>query len=91
VTGYAVRRAFGRGKLVGPLVAAGEATALALIAFLATPGFLRIDVPGDALQLQGWCAAAGLRSVGDVQLMLRGDWPPPGLVRSWSPATQAMG
>jgi hypothetical protein len=91
VTGYAVRRGFGRGQLIGPLVASDEPTALALIAFLATPGFLRVDIPADAALLQAWCAAAGLRSAGDVQLMLRGHWPPPGAARVWSPATQAMG
>jgi GNAT superfamily N-acetyltransferase len=91
VTGYAIRRAFGRGQLIGPVVATDETTAQALIAFLATPGFLRVDMPGDAPLLQAWCAAAGLRSAGDVQLMLRGNWPPPGPVRVWSPVTQAMG
>jgi GNAT superfamily N-acetyltransferase len=91
VTGYAVRRAFGRGQLIGPLIASDEATALALLTFLATPGFLRVDIPADAALLQAWCAAAALRSVGDVQLMLRGDWAAPGATRVWSPATQAMG
>ncbi len=91
VTGYAVERSFGRGRLIGPLVASGEGTARALIAFLARPGFLRVDVPADAADLQDWCASAGLRCVDEVQLMLRGDWPAPHATRVWSPATQAMG
>jgi GNAT superfamily N-acetyltransferase len=91
VNGYAMRRSFGRGQLIGPVVASDESVALALITFLAVPGFLRIDIPADAAALQAWCLAWHLRSVGDVQLMLRGDWPVPGPVRVWSPATQATG
>ena len=89
--GYAVRRSFGRGELIGPVVAYDEATALTLLQFLAVPGFLRVDIPADAPLLAGWLAAAGLAHVGDALPMTRGEWPVPVRSRVWAPATQAMG
>lgn len=48
VVGFAARRRFGRGHVIGPVVAPGRAEAMALIGFLAAPlngMFLRVDVP----------------------------------------------
>ena len=90
-TGYGVRRRFGRGELIGPLVAYDEAAALALVQFLAVPGFLRIDIPADAPLLAGWAKAAGLAHVADAVPMQRGDWPVAAQGRVWALPTQALG
>jgi GNAT superfamily N-acetyltransferase len=75
VTGFVVRRLFGRGALIGPLVAPDEAIAIALANFVAEPGFLRIELPGAPLK--AWATACGLACVGQVQAMTTGDWPSP--------------
>lgn len=73
VTGFVVRRLFGRGALIGPLVAPDEATAIALARFVAEPGFLRMELPGASLK--AWATVCGLATVGQVQGMTTGDWP----------------
>lgn len=75
--GYALRRRFGRGTLIGPLVAPDAATAAALVAALAEPGFLRLDLPVAGLPLAGRLAAAGLCRVASVRAMTTGCWPAP--------------
>lgn len=91
--GYAVRRRFGRGLLVGPVVAEDEAAALALVSEWAsrTAGFLRLDVPANAAALGGYLAAAGMPQVGRAVTMARGSatWTPTG--RVFGLASQAMG
>lgn len=90
--GYAVRRRFGRGTLIGPLVASDEATAAALVAALAEPGFLRLDLPAAGLPLAGRLVAAGLCRVGVVQAMTTGRWPSPaGFARLMALGSQALG
>jgi len=86
-TGYALRRRFGRGMLIGPVVADGDAAAMALVASLTEPGFLRIDVLAEAAVL-----GAGLACVGEVQAMTRGAWPKPRkAMRRMALASQALG
>jgi len=75
VTGFVVRRLFGRGALLGPLVAPDEATAIALASFVAEPGFVRMELPGTPLK--AWATAHGLACVGQVQTMTTGHWPAP--------------
>ena len=78
LTGFALRRAFGRGEIIGPVVARNEEEAIALIAGAmsdAPPGVLRIDVPGEAERLGSWLAAAGLAPIDTVAPMRRGPWP----------------
>lgn len=92
ITGYAMSRAFGRGTVIGPLVAATEEDALALFGFLARPGFVRIDCPADASALIGYLQAAGLEDVGASPVMVRGDWTAPaGQARVFGLASHAFG
>lgn len=76
--GFAVLRPFGRGMIVGPIVAPREDEAIALAAAAATaapPGVLRVDIPAKAEQLAAWLTAAGLPASDTVTVMLRGSWP----------------
>ncbi|MBM7047161.1 GNAT family N-acetyltransferase [Rhizobium lusitanum] len=78
LTGYALCRDFGRGRVVGPIVADDEDTSLALLstAMVKTGGFLRADVPSDAARLIDWLERAGLRQGGAAQVMQRGPAAP---------------
>jgi predicted N-acetyltransferase YhbS len=74
IIGFAVLRAFGRGDLAGPVVAATADDARRLLTFLfaARPGaFLRVDTP-EASGLGQWLAAHGLAHVGGGIAMRRG-------------------
>jgi GNAT superfamily N-acetyltransferase len=87
--GYAIRRSFGRGTVIGPVIAASETAAAALVAGLARPGFLRLDIPAERVGLAATLAGMGLASVEDVTVMVRGTWPDsPGL---FALSSQAMG
>ena len=66
IDGFAAIRPFGRGEVIGPVVAADAADAKALVAFFAAPrsgAFLRVDTPSDS-GLAGWLAEIGLVEVG---------------------------
>ncbi|GGF47965.1 N-acetyltransferase [Aliidongia dinghuensis] len=66
VEGFAAIRTFGRGEVVGPVVAANMQDAQALIGFFAavrTGAFLRVDTPGDS-GLAPWLSELGLLEVG---------------------------
>jgi predicted N-acetyltransferase YhbS len=79
--GFAVLRAFGRGMIIGPIVASSEDEAIALVAAAAKaalPGVLRVDILADAERLAGWLTAAGLPAIDTVTVMLRGSWPATG-------------
>ena len=92
--GYAVRRRFGRGLLIGPVVAPDEAAAMALIGYWLdrSEGFVRIDVPADADHLGALLRRAGLAPVGDAVTMVRGDWPVRApSARTFALASQALG
>lgn len=78
--GYAICRLFGRGHVIGPVVADSLDDARALIgAALAPIGhtFVRIDTAADT-QLGPWLASIGLQQVDDATTMVRGAWTPPG-------------
>lgn len=78
--GFAVLRTFGRGAIIGPIVAPGEDEAIALAgaaAKAAPPGVLRVDILAQAERLGAWLTAAGLPAVDTVTTMLRGRWPAP--------------
>jgi hypothetical protein len=92
LTGFAIRRRFGRGTVIGPLVARDEADRILLVASLAEPGFVRLDIPGDAHQLESWLVQRGLSPAGDVTTMVNGSWPtPPSYIRRFGLVSQALG
>lgn len=77
-TGFAILRNFGRGSMIGPVVASDENEAIALVAAAAgaaSPGILRVDVPTRAESLGAWLMAVGLPAIDTVTTMLRGTWP----------------
>jgi hypothetical protein len=76
--GFVVLRDFGRGMIIGPVVASSEDEAIALVAAAAKaapPGVLRVDIPANAEGLAAWLTAAGLPAIDTVTVMLRGNWP----------------
>lgn len=76
--GFAVLRAFGRGMIIGPIVASSEGEAIALVAAAAKAaplGVLRVDILAQAERLGTWLTAAGLPAIDTVTIMLRGRWP----------------
>jgi GNAT superfamily N-acetyltransferase len=75
VAGYAIERAFGRGSVIGPVVAATEPDAIALFNAAAHPGFVRVDRPLDAASFGRHLTACGLALDSKSPAMLRGDWP----------------
>lgn len=93
ITGFACRRRFGRGALVGPVAAEDEATAAGLVAAWLgrSEGFVRADIPGDAAILAAVLTDAGLAKVDEVVTMRRGAWPVAAGVRVFGLASQALG
>ncbi len=93
-TGFAVMRRFGRGWLIGPVVAPDAGGAKALIAhWLGTQAgsFCRIDVP-QVTGLGPWLEEVGLPEVGHVTRMALGAPPVPGdEVALFGLAAQALG
>ncbi|WP_158968875.1 GNAT family N-acetyltransferase [Chachezhania sediminis] len=91
-TGFGAVRTFGKGRLIGPVVAADRSTALALIATFAEPGqFLRIDVTDDA-DLAPVLSGAGLTVLPPEVAMVRGaSAPVPERFRRYALVSQALG
>jgi predicted GNAT family N-acyltransferase len=91
--GYAISRQFGRGHVIGPVVAESAADARALIeAALASlgPVFVRVDTPATS-QLGDWLESMGLRQVGGATTMVKGSQiPPAGPARMFALATQSF-
>ncbi len=76
--GFAVLRPFGRGTIIGPIVAPDEDDAIALVAAAAKAapiGVLRVDIDASSERLATWLTAAGLPAIDIVTIMLRGNWP----------------
>jgi len=74
IAGFAVMRAFGRGEVIGPVVAPNAKDARKLIQFQMAARrdrFLRIDTPKSS-GLSQWLAERGLVHVGDATAMQRG-------------------
>jgi GNAT superfamily N-acetyltransferase len=91
--GFAISRLFGRGHVIGPVVAdlAGDARAL-IEAALARLGrvFVRVDTPATS-GLGDWLGHIGLPQVGDATTMVRGSLlPPPGPARMFALANQSF-
>jgi GNAT superfamily N-acetyltransferase len=90
--GFAVLRPFGRGEVIGPVVAPDAAAAWALIAHLLARrhgAFVRIDITDFALS--PLLEAAGLACVDEAPRMVRGAVPPPGAVGRFALVNQALG
>ncbi|WP_443115382.1 GNAT family N-acetyltransferase [Herbaspirillum seropedicae] len=94
VKGVAMLREFGRGRVIGPVIASQVEDAKALIAHWvhAYPGaYLRIDVPGRT-GLKPWLEEIGLTCVDNVVSMCRGTPPSPATPwRTYSMINQALG
>jgi predicted N-acetyltransferase YhbS len=95
VVGYGALREFGRGEVVGPVVAASSEAARALLAFLVSKRrghFLRVDTPAQA-ELGEWLVAHGLADVGGGIAMCRNACAPksPAAVKAFAVASQALG
>lgn len=90
--GFAIRRRFGRGHLIGPLVAGHEDDALRLCQALLRPGFLRADLPEHATALAALLRDAGLDVVDRPLVMQRGERPGAQRgPRTFALASQALG
>lgn len=91
---FAMLRAFGRGHVIGPIVAQTAEQARSLIAELLAelPGaFVRLDIQADS-GLGEWLSAVGLHQVDSVAQMARGTPPQTvGGVQQFALVTQAMG
>lgn len=92
--GYAISRRFGRGHVVGPVVAESRTDARALIeAALARLGsvFVRIDTSASS-QLGDWLESIGLQQVGDATTMVLGtQMSSTGPARTFAVANQSFG
>jgi GNAT superfamily N-acetyltransferase len=92
--GYAISRLFGRGHVIGPVVAESPTDARALIeTALARLGrtFVRIDTSASS-QLGEWLEGIGLQRVGDATTMILGTQPPAtGPARLFALANQSFG
>jgi hypothetical protein len=78
VTGFAIFRRFGRGYVIGPVVAADITRAKALIAqWLGSRSgeFIRLDIPGGC-GLSQWLEELGIIKVDRVVTMVRGQQAP---------------
>ncbi|WPC06149.1 GNAT family N-acetyltransferase [Pseudomonas benzenivorans] len=91
---FAMLRAFGRGHVIGPIVAQTAEQARSLIAELLAelPGaFVRLDIQADS-GLGEWLSAVGLQQVDSVAQMARGTPPQTvGGVQQFALVTQAIG
>ena len=94
IQGFALRRPFGLGHAIGPVVARSAEDARLLIRhFLEEKAgaFLRLDVTGDS-GLGDWLTAQGLPEVGNVITMIRGQHPPrSGQEQIYALASQSFG
>jgi len=92
--GFAFYRRFGRGYVIGPVVARDTAGARALIAHWAGSNagmFMRIDVPGES-GLSNWLEELGLARVDNVVTMVRGaPLKPPAGFHVFGAVNQALG
>lgn len=92
--GYAISRLFGRGHVIGPVIAETPADARALIeAALAGLGrhFVRIDTSATS-QLGEWLEGIGLQRVSDATTMILGTQPSAaGPARTFAIANQSFG
>lgn len=93
-SGFAAYRAFGRGFVIGPVVAPrlDDACQLMDAAIARLSGdFVRVDTPADS-GLTPWLEARGLARVDSVSAMVRGAQPQPsGQARVFALSSQSLG
>lgn len=94
IVGYGCVRRWGRGFVIGPVIARDAAEARALIAALAeghAGDFVRIDIT-ESTGLGPWLESIGLPQVGQVVSMARGEVPrPTGDARLFALSNQSLG
>ncbi len=94
VTGFALCRQFGRGHVIGPLVALDQQDAIALIAPIVEDHqgrFLRLDTPYEGA-LRDYLTACGLTHFDTVTKMKIGDLPHPnGPQKAFAIVSQTFG
>jgi GNAT superfamily N-acetyltransferase len=92
--GYAISRLFGRGYVIGPVVAESPTDARALIEAALAPlgsAFVRIDTSASS-QLGQWLEGIGLQQVGDATTMVFGTQAQStGPARTFAVANQSFG
>lgn len=95
VAGFAFCRRFGRGHVIGPIIAASAEDAVALAAphvAAHVGGFVRVDTREEEGPFRTFLAAAGLAAYDTVTSMTFGTpLPPPERVRVFGLANQALG
>lgn len=92
VSGFAIRRRFGLGDVIGPVVATSEPDALELVAASLGPKYNRIDISYDSASVRAELLRLGMADAGVAISMIRGAWPaqPLGIVH-FGLASQAFG
>lgn len=92
--GFSIQRAFGRGLVIGPVVAADGADARTLVTHWLhgrQGQFMRIDVSADS-GLGEWLVERGFGPAGEVTAMVRGERPhASGSARVYALINQALG
>lgn len=95
IVGFALCRPFGRGHVIGPIVAEDDATAIALVRphVQAHEGtFLRVDTAQEQGEFGAFLEACGLTIFDTVTTMIRGkNHGPQGKARIFGLVTQALG
>ncbi|WP_110684928.1 GNAT family N-acetyltransferase [Salinicola aestuarinus] len=95
IVGFALIRDFGRGRVIGPVVAEDERMTMTLIApFMADHRgeFLRLDTPGESPMLADFLASAGLGLYDTVtQMRMGAPRGGEGAVRTYGLAAQTLG
>ena len=93
VAGFAVMRRFGRGLVIGPVIAPDLHGAMALIGHftrVAAGKFLRVDVPAKS-GLVEWVEELGMRRIEMAVPMVRGVPPEPGRSKVFALLSQSLG
>lgn len=92
-SGFAALRRFGRGQLIGPVIAPDAEAARLLVAHFVSQrqgDFLRIDVSSES-GLSDWLTEAGLPAVDELPRMVRGTPPMAAAVGRFALINQALG
>jgi hypothetical protein len=97
LTGFVVVRDFGRGKVLGPVVAPNLDAAKALIArglafvVQSKNPFARLDVPAGS-GLENWLLSLNLKHVGGGVVMVKGELPKTdSSMKAWALVSQSLG